>query len=76
MQRTWKEIREHRIASALFLLYWLVVYGLYLLRWNAPKHTPDIVHPVLELHLLLPLAAGALSSWWRRSRPEIGRAHV
>ncbi len=69
MRRMWKEIKEHQCASAVFMLYWLAVYGLYLSRWNAPKDTPDLAPPVLELHFLLPVVAGALVCFWRRGRP-------
>jgi hypothetical protein len=70
MRRTWNEIKNHRRASGLFLLYWLIVLGLHVFRWNAPLNTQDIVPPVLGLHLLLPLIAGATVCWWRRSKPR------
>ena len=60
MRRTWNEIKNHRRASGLFLLYWLIVLGLHVFRWNAPLNTQDIVPPVLGLHLLLPIIAGAM----------------
>jgi hypothetical protein len=69
MGRIWNEIKDHQLASAVFVVYWLAVCGLYLSRWNAPKNAPDLARPVLELHLLLPLAAGALFSWWRGLKP-------
>ncbi len=69
MGRMWNEIKEHQRTLAVFVLCWLAVYGLFLSRWNAPKDTPDLAPPVLELHFLLPLVAGALFCWWRKHRP-------
>jgi hypothetical protein len=68
MPRILSEIKVHPIASALFVLYWLAVYGLYAFRWKAPTGSADLVPPVLALHLLLPFIAGIFVSWWRRRR--------
>lgn len=70
MRRIWAVINGHRLSAAVFLLAWLAAYGLHVFRYGAPRNTPDLVHPVLELHLLLPAAAGALVYWWRRSKPD------
>lgn len=70
MRRIWNEIRNHRLPSGLFLLYWLTAYGLHVSRWNAPANTDDIAPAVLGLHLLLPIIAGTMVCWWRRSKPR------
>ena len=69
MRRFWNEIQEHRLASVLFLAYWALAYVLHVSRWHAPKHTGDIVPPVLLLHALLPFVAGLLAAWWRGRHP-------
>ena len=67
--RFWNEIQEHRIASGVFLAYWALAYLLDILRWHAPKDTGDIVPPVLVLHALLPVVAGAFAARWRGPHP-------
>jgi hypothetical protein len=65
----WDDIKAHRIASALFLAYWLFVLGLDLFRWHKPPDRPvDILPVVIYLHLLLAPVAGGLVSYWRRDR--------
>jgi hypothetical protein len=65
----WNEFKERRLSAALFLLYWLMAFGLDAFGWRKPANRPDMVQPVISLHLLLPVIAGALVSWWRRRRP-------
>ncbi len=60
MRRMWRDIKSHRIVSALFLAYWLFVLGLDFFRWHKPPDRPaDIVPVVIWLHLLMVPAAGA-----------------
>lgn len=74
MRRIRQEIKGHPLSATLFALYWLAVFGLHVFRWNAPPNRPeDMVRPVFELHLLLPVIAGALVAGWRRpQRGAIG----
>jgi hypothetical protein len=66
----WYEIKNHRPSAALFLVYWLIVFGLDVFRWHKPENRPDdMLRSVLYLHFLLPVIAGAMVAWWRRSRP-------
>jgi hypothetical protein len=69
MRRLWNEIKDHQLASAIFLIYWLIVFGLDVFRWHKPANRPDdMLRSVLYLHFLLPVIAGAMVSWWRRYR--------
>lgn len=68
MRRMWNEIRGHRLSATLFLLYWVAVFSLDAFGWKKPADRPeDMVQPVISLHLLLSVIAGALIAWWRRS---------
>ncbi|MCW5978162.1 MAG: hypothetical protein KIT09_08790 [Bryobacteraceae bacterium] len=67
MRRMWNEIKAHRLATALFLLYWLTAFCLDAFGWQKPENRPDMVTMVLYLHFLLPVIAGALVAWWRRN---------
>ncbi len=70
MRRMWCEIKDHRPSAALFLVYWLIILGLDVLRWRKPANRPDdMLRSVLYLHFLLPVIAGAMMSWWRRYQP-------
>jgi hypothetical protein len=66
----WYEVKDHWLSAALFLIYWLIVFGLDVFRWRKPENRPeDMVRAVIYLHFLLPVIAGALVSWWRRYTP-------
>lgn len=69
MRGMWNDIKDHWLASALFVAYWLFVYSLYIFRWNAPRATTDMIPAVLDLHVLLPMFAGAIAYWSGRGRP-------
>ena len=70
MRRMWNEVKEHWLSAALFLIYWLIVFGLDVFRWQKPENRPqDMVRTVIYLHFLLPVIVGALVSWWRRYTP-------
>lgn len=70
MRRMWHETKDQWPSAALFLVYWLVVYGLDVFRWRKPANRPDdMLRSVLYLHFLLPVIAGAMVSWWRRYKP-------
>jgi len=64
-----KEILWTAISFVVILAVWLAAYGLHLSRWHAPRHTGDVAVPVLLIHALLPVAAGALVAWWRGAAP-------
>ena len=63
MQRIWNDIRNHRLASALFMAWWLI---LTLLNFIVSRRTQA---SMVQLHFMLPVIAGGLICWWRRSRP-------
>jgi hypothetical protein len=69
MRRMWNEGKAHRLAATLFLLYWLVAFGLDAFGWRKPENRPDMVPTIVYLHFLLPVMAGALVGWWRRETP-------
>ena len=73
MRRLWHDIATHRVAAVLFLVCWMVVYALHLLRWRRtylPPGRDDMAPEVVVLNLLLPIVAGALVAWWRSWQPE------
>lgn len=50
-----------------FALFWLLLHGQCLPRlWHASQNGPDPIGGVFNVHLLLPLIAGALFSWPQR----------
>jgi hypothetical protein len=66
----WHETKDHWPSAALFLVYWLIAFGLDVFRWHKPENRPDdMLRSVLCLHFLLPVIAGAMVSWWRRNKP-------
>ena len=62
MRQLWHDIQTHRLAAALFLVFWLAIWGITWATWQAGM--PSLV---LGLHLLLPFVAGALVGWWRNT---------
>ena len=70
MRRIWNEVKAHRLATILFLLYWVIAFGLDAFGWRKPKYRPeDMGTTVIYLHFLLPVIAGASIGWWRRNTP-------
>ena len=61
MRRLWHDIRVHRLAVALFVLFWLITALITVVTWD-PNRMPTIVW---VLHLIVVIAAAALVAWWR-----------
>ena len=64
MQRIWNDIRNHPLALALFMVWWV---ALALLNFIVPRHEQE---SVAQLFFVAPAIAGALVCWWRRSRTD------
>jgi len=62
MRQLWHDIQTHRLAAALFLVFWLAIWGITWATWQAGM--PSLVG---GLHLLLLFVAGALVGWWRNT---------
>jgi hypothetical protein len=65
MRRLWHDIQAHRLASVLFLMYWLATLAVSLVTWNG-----GIPDPVVVLLLTTPLIAGFLVGRWRAPTAE------
>ncbi len=62
MRQLWQDIQTHRLAAALFLVFWLAIWGITWATWQ------ESMSPLaLGLHLLLLFVAGALVGWWRNT---------
>ncbi len=62
MRQLWHDIQTHRLAAALFLVFWLALWGITWATWQ------EGMHPlVFGLHVLLLFVAGALVGWWRNT---------
>jgi len=66
MRQLWHDIKTHRLAAALFLVFWLAIWvlpwpgrGIGILGWP--------YNLALYLHLLMAFVAGALAGWWRNT---------
>jgi hypothetical protein len=66
MRRLWHDIRTHRLAVALFGLYWLTTAVITVVIWN--QGVPDRVWWVP--HVLVAVAAGTLVAWWRNAEVD------
>jgi Na+/proline symporter len=65
MRQLWHDIRTHRLAAALFLVFWLAIWGI---TWaNSDRGIGIALGMVIGLHLLLLFVAGALVGWWRNT---------
>ena len=63
MRRLWHDIRTHRLAGALFGLYWLVT--ILIIVVTSPTWHNGMPNIVLIAHLIVVIAAAALVAWWR-----------
>src|SRR5689334_14349841 len=63
MRRLWHDIRTHRLAVALFGLYWLVT--ILIIVVTSPTWHNGMPNIVLIAHLIVVIAAAALVAWWR-----------
>jgi hypothetical protein len=62
MRQLWHDIQTHRLAAALFLVFWLATWGITWATWQ------QSMSPLaLGLHSLLLFVAGALVGWWRNT---------
>jgi len=64
MQRIWNEVKNHPLALALFMVWWL---ALALLNFVVSRREQE---SVAQLYYVAPTIAGALVCWWRRSRAD------
>jgi hypothetical protein len=64
MRSVWNDIKNHRLALALFMAWWV---ALVLLNFVVSRRTQE---SVAQLYFGPPAIAGALVCWWRRSRPD------
>jgi uncharacterized membrane protein YbhN (UPF0104 family) len=65
MRKLWQDIRAHKRAAMLFLVYWLATLVVILITWDM-----GIPFPVVLLLFTVPLIAGILVGLWRSSTPE------
>ena len=65
MKKLWQDIKAHKRATMLFLVYWLATLVVVPLTWDG-----GIPYPVVVLLLTVPLIAGILVGFWRSSTPE------
>lgn len=70
MRRLWRDILNHPLPAALFLIYGLAVWVLHWsLGWNN-----DVPPAGIVLHFAAPVVAGGLVGWWRNSAQGRGGA--
>jgi len=68
LRRLGQDLRTHWPAAALFLVFWLAVWGITAATWLFADGQPMGMHPLATLlHLLLPFVAGAMAGWWRQA---------
>ena len=63
MQRIWNEVKNHPLALALFMVWWV---ALALLNFVVSRREQE---SVAQLYYVAPTIAGAMVCWW-----QIGRA--
>jgi small-conductance mechanosensitive channel len=62
MRQLGHDIKTHRLAAALFLVFWLAIWGFTVATWTTGMNPLAV-----RLHLLMPFVAGALAGWWRNT---------
>ncbi len=69
MKALWREARAHRPETTVFVLCWAAIGVFTLATWVFDDSGQTVgMHPAATLlNLSLPLAAGTLVGWWRRS---------
>jgi len=65
MRKLWHDIKAHKLAAVLFLVYWLATLVVVPITWNE-----GIPFPVVLLLFTVPLIAGILVGLWRSSTPK------
>lgn len=65
MRKLWQDIKAHKLAAVLFLVYWIATLVVVPITWDG-----GIPFPVVLLLFTLPLIAGILVGLWRPSTPE------
>lgn len=74
MRHLLSDVRRHPRSASLFLVYWLVAWGIAALTWAGGLSPLATI-----MHLLAPVFAGGLVGWWRAPAREgllIGRGHL
>ncbi len=74
MKALWREVHAHRTGTTVFALCWAAIGVFTLATWVFDDSGQTVgMHPAATLlNLALPLAAGALLGWWRRSTGGAG----
>jgi len=62
MRQLWHDIKTHRLAAALFLVFWLAIWGFTVATWTGGTNPLPF-----RLHVLMSFVAGALAGWWRNT---------
>ena len=60
MNRLWSDIRQHSFSAGCFFVCWLALFA-----FTFATFTSGMSNLAYVLHLLSPVAAGALVGWWR-----------
>jgi len=72
MRRLWRDIKEHRRSTVLFMAYWMSLWGLdWYLGWNSGIPPAGVV-----LLFSAPVLASVMVAWWRQSSQYRGGALV
>lgn len=69
MKQLWRTIQTHCLTASIFLVCWLVLWGISVATWlyDPAGYSAGMLMEVFFVHLLAPLAAGVLGGWWRNN---------
>ena len=64
MSDLWRDIRAHKLAAIIYLLFWIGVLVVEVFTF-----VQDVAGPVIPFLFMIPLVAGGMVGWWRKATP-------
>ncbi len=76
MRSLWRDVREHRAAAALLLVWWIALLAgfiyLSLYSWANSGHSAPVVSDLVISSPAFPFVAAIVAGWWRATALKSG----